>query len=65
MPHCEDLKLAQAGEIALVRSVKRDPYGNGRKFAAKREARNPFHLRHDYWAISPELDRFFGILDSA
>ena len=64
-PSGKDLKMALAGELALVKAVKLDPYVKGRKFAAKREARNPFHLRHDYWGISPELDSFFGILDSA
>ena len=62
-PAAQDVEKALAGESAVVKAAELDPYLLGSDFAAKREARNPFHLRHSYRGISSELDRLFDILD--
>ncbi len=51
----DDLDKAMEGEAAVLKAVEHDPYLMGPEFAAKREARNPFGLRHNYHGISPDL----------
>lgn len=62
-PEGKALDDALAAEAALVEKVKGDLFMVGPELASKREQRNPFHRRHPYRNVVPELTPFFDFLD--
>jgi hypothetical protein len=62
-PLAEALPKALAGEQAKVESVSRDLFLVGPEWVAQREVRDPFHRRHPYRGVDPDLDRLFDFLD--
>jgi hypothetical protein len=62
-PIGDELPRALAGEKAKVESVSRDLFLVGPEWVAQRELRNPFHRRHPYRGIAPDLNVLYDFLD--
>ena len=62
-PAGDELPKALAGEKAKVEAVRSDLFLVGPAWVAQRELRNPFHRRHPYRGIDPDIDALCDFLD--
>ena len=57
-----DLKTALNGERLAIRSFMESPFGSNEDLSKKREKRNPFGQKHNYWHCQG-MEEFFAFID--